>query len=119
MLFVLADLKIVIRRLLQSPAFAATAILMLALGIGATTSIFSIVEGVLLRPLPFPEPERLMVLSDVIEGAEIKGNTEAGVTAPDIRNYMRGTHSFDSLGGYEETTYELSGAGDQAGYREG
>ena len=55
-----------------------------------------------------------MVLSDVIEGAEIKGNAEAGVTAPDIRNYMRGTHSFDSLGGYQETTYELSGAGDPA-----
>jgi putative ABC transport system permease protein len=110
----LADLKIAIRYLLKSPGFTGTAILMLAFGIGTTTSIFSLFEGVLLRPLPFPDPGRLMVLSDVIQGAEIRGNAEAGVTAPDIRNYMRGTHSFESLGGYQQTSYELAGAGDPA-----
>ncbi len=114
MLLFLADLRIVIRYLLRSPGFAGTSILMLALGIGATTSIFSLFEGVLLRPLPFPDPGRLMVLSDVIQGAEIRGNAEAGVTAPDIRNYIRGTHSFESLGGYQQTSYELAGAGDSA-----
>src|SRR5271170_471105 len=108
------DLRIAVRHLLKSPGFVITAVLMLALGIGATTAIFSIVEGVLLRPLPFPEPQRLMILSDIIEGADIGGNGEAGVTNADIRNYMRDTHSFTSLGGYRGTSYELSGIGDPA-----
>ena len=108
------DLKIAVRRLLKSPGFAVTAVLMLALGIGATTAIFSIVEGVLLRPLPFPEPDRLMQLSDILVGANIGDNGEAGVTVPDIRNYVRDTHSFFSLGGYIGASYELSGVGDPA-----
>src|SRR5271169_4414321 len=81
------DLKIAVRYLLKSPGFAATAVVMLALGIGATTAIFSIVEGVLLRPLPFPESDRVMMLADVIQGADVGGSGEAGVTVPDIQNY--------------------------------
>ena len=61
-----SDLKIAIRHLAKSPGFAVTAILMLALGIGATTAIFSMVEGVLLRPLPFPHSDRLVVLADIL-----------------------------------------------------
>ncbi|HEX3471042.1 MAG TPA: ABC transporter permease [Silvibacterium sp.] len=108
------DLKIAVRQLLKSPGFTATAVLMLALGIGATTAIFSIVEGVLLRPLPFPHSDRLIVLADIIQGADVPGNGEAGVTVPDIRNYTRDTHSFTSLGGFQQTGYELSGIGDPA-----
>ncbi len=109
------DLRIAVRHLLKSPGFTATAVLMLALGIGATTAIFSIVEGVLLRPLPFSEPDRLMVLADILQGAEIPGgNGEAGVTIPDIRDYTRDTQSFSSLGGYQNTGFELSGIGDPA-----
>src|SRR5579863_2652889 len=108
------DLRIAIRHLLKSPGFTATAVLMLALGIGATTAIFSIVEGVLLRPLPFPQSERLMQVSDILQGADLGGNGEAGVTAPDIQAYTRDTHSFESLGGYTQAAYELSGAGDPA-----
>ena len=76
----LRDLKIAIRHLSKSPGFSLTAVLTLALGIGATTAIFSIVEGVLLRPLPFPHPEQLVVLSDTLQGVEINGQNEAGVT---------------------------------------
>jgi putative ABC transport system permease protein len=111
---VLRDLKIAIRHLSKSPGFSLTAILTLALGIGATTAIFSIVEGVLLRPLPFPHPEQLVVLSDTIQGADINGQNEAGVTGPDIINYTRSTHSFSELGGYTFAGYELSGTGDPA-----
>jgi putative ABC transport system permease protein len=110
----LHELRIALRHLLKSPGFSTTGVLTLALGIGATTAIFSIVEGVLLRPLPFPHPERLVVLSDVLQGAELGGNGEAGVTAPDIRAYTRNTHSFEALGGYQQVSYELSGIGEPA-----
>jgi putative ABC transport system permease protein len=110
----LHDLRIAVRHLLKSPGFTATAVLMLALGIGATTAIFSVVEGVLLRPLPFPHPEQLVQLADILKGADVGGNGEAGVTAPDIQNYMRDTHSFESLGGYRSGGYELSGIGEPA-----
>jgi putative ABC transport system permease protein len=109
-----SDLKIAIRHLAKSPGFAITAILMLALGIGATTAIFSIVEGVLLRPLPFPHSDRLVVLADILSGVEVGGTGEVGVTVPDIRNYMRDTHSFTSIGGYQGASYELSGLGEPA-----
>jgi putative ABC transport system permease protein len=108
------DLRIAVRHLLKSPGFVVTAVLMLALGIGATTAIFSIVEGVLLRPLPFPQSDRLMVLADVLVGTKISDSGEAGVTVPDIRNYMRDTHSFSSLGGYQRNGFELSGIGEPA-----
>jgi len=108
------DLKITARQLRKSPGFSITAVLMLALGIGATTAIFSIVEGVLLRPLPFPESNRVMVVSDILPGVDVLGNGESGVTAPDVLAYARNTHSFTSLGGYVNTTYELSGVGEPA-----
>jgi len=113
-MYLLRDLKIAVRYLLKSPGFAATAVLMLALGIGATTAIFSIVEGVLLRPLPFPQSDRVVMLADIIQGADVGGSGEAGVTVPDIRNYTRDTHSFTSLGGFQQTGFELSGIGDPA-----
>jgi predicted permease len=108
------DLRIAVRHLSKSPGFAITAVLMLTLGIGATTAIFSIVEGVLLRPLPFPHSHELVAISDTIQGAEIAGNNEAGVTGPDIVNYARDTHSFTALGGYQQFGHELSGIGDPA-----
>ncbi len=110
----LFDLRFVLRQLAKSPGFAITAVLMLAFGIGATTAIFSVVEAVMLRPLPFPDSERLMVLSDQLAGVNVGGNGGVGVTVPDIRAYTRETHGFSALGGYQGAAYELSGTGEPA-----
>ncbi len=115
MQIILLDLKFALRQLQKSLGFTITAILMLAFGIGATTAIFSIVEGVLLRPLPFPDSDRLMVLSDHLQGVDIGGGgDEVGVTVPDIKAYTSDTHGFTALGGYQGAGYELSGTGDPA-----
>lgn len=105
------DIRYALRQLRKSPGFAATAVLTLAFGIGATTAIFSIVEGVLLRPLPFKDAQGLVVLGDSIEGADFPGPS---VPAPEMLRYMRDTHGFSSIGGYRDTSYELSGAGEPA-----
>src|SRR5215470_16133043 len=110
----LHNFQIVARQLLKSPGFSITAIMMLAFGVGATVAMFSLMDSVILRPLPFPESDRLVRLNDTIEGADISGNGLAGVTGPDIQNYMRETQSFDGLGGTRPTGYELSGIGDPA-----
>jgi predicted permease len=110
---VFQDLRYAARQLRKSPGFTLTAVLTLAFGIGATTAIFSIVEGVLLRPLPFSDPTKLVTLGDTLEGVDY-GDDTPGVTAPGVRTYIRETHAFSSLGGYTPSNYELSGAGDPA-----
>ncbi len=111
---ILPDTQHTFRQLRRSPGFVVTAILMLALGLGATTAIFSVVEGVLLRPLPFPDPDRLVILGDLLEGSHNASSAQPRVTAPDIRNYMRDTQSFSHLGGYRARLFELSGTGEPA-----
>ncbi len=112
----LADIKYAMRQLRRSPGFALTAVLTLAFGIGATTAIFSIVEGVLLRPLPFADPGRLVVIGDEIEGMN-NGENMWSTTAPGVRAYDRDTHAFAGVGGYHYTGYELSGLGAPARVR--
>jgi len=96
---VFQDLRYAARQLRKSPGFTLTAVLTLAFGIGATTAIFSIVEGILLRPLPFSDPTKLVTLGDTLEGVDYDGDTP-GVTAPGVRTYIRETHAFSSLGGF-------------------
>lgn len=110
----LQDLRYTLRRLRRSTGFTLTAVLTLAFGIGATTTIFSIVNGVLLRPLPFPDADRLVTLGDQVSNTNW-GQQDAGpVTGPEVVIYPRDTHSFESLGGYGSTELELSGIGQPA-----
>lgn len=97
------DLRFALRQLWNSPAFTLASILTLALGIGATTAVFSLVEGILLRDLPFSHPDRLVLLGD-----HLGGNPGIGVTAREIDNYARATSAFSATGGYIPVTYELS-----------
>src|SRR4249919_3036205 len=97
------DLRFAFRQLWKSPGFTLTVVLTLALGIGAATAIFSLVEGVLLRPLPFSNPDRLVLLGDhLADGPGIS------VTAREIGSYANEASAFSSLGGYITTNYELS-----------
>ena len=64
----LQDLKLGLRTMLRAPAFAGTVVLLLGLGIGATTAVFSLVEAVVLAPLPYPSPDRLMMIWEMEEG---------------------------------------------------
>ncbi len=107
------DVRYALRQLRKAPVFTLTAVLTLAFGIGATTAIFSIVEGVLLRPLPFPQQDRLLLLGDIPEGVDVGGGPP-NVTAPATRIYARETHSFTGLGAYRQTGFELSGINDPA-----
>ncbi len=110
----ISDLKLVLRQLAKSPGFAATAVLMLAFGIGATTAIFSVVDGILLRPLPFPDPGRLVTLGDQIGGTGWASSGPGRVSATEAVTYTHDTHSFASLGAFRHEELELSGAGQPA-----
>jgi predicted permease len=98
------NLRFALRQLRKSPGFTLTVVLILALGIGATTAIFSLVEGVLLRPLLFSDPDRLVQLGD-----HVGENSGIGVTAREIAAYTAATSAFSSLGGFTGTRYEVSG----------
>lgn len=109
-----SDLRVVFRQLRKSPAFTTMAVLMLAFGIGTTAAIFSIVDGVLLRPLPFPDPDRLVTLGDQVSGTDWGEHDAGPVTGPEVITDTRDTRSFESLGGYGFETLELSGLGQPA-----
>ena len=100
----LHDLRLALRQMRRTPGFSLTAILTLALGMGATIAIFSLIEGILLRPLPFADPSRLVLVGD-----HVGNGTGVGVTAREIATYQNDTRAFSSMGGFFTTGYELSG----------
>jgi putative ABC transport system permease protein len=103
----LSDLKFALRQLRRSPGFTVTAVLTLAIGIGGVIAIFSVVEAVLLRPLPFSAPDRLVRLH---EGVEHQFDV-ADLPAPDVIRMMRDNRTFTAVAGFIDSTYELNGAG--------
>ena len=107
----LADLKFTLRRLRKSPAFAITVLLTLAIGIGANTAVFSVVDGVLLKPLPYPDPNRLVALWLSAPGAGGLSNFEAGLQlSPSMYfTFAEHNHSFQSLGIWVPSTANVTG----------
>ncbi len=91
------DLRQAFHALWSHPGPAAAAILTLALGIGATTAIFSVVDAVLLRPLPFPQPERL---ADVLGVRPQRGEGRVAITPADFLAWREQSSSFEHLGAY-------------------
>jgi len=98
------NLQFTFRQLRRTYAFTLTVVLTLALGIGATTAMFSLVEGILLRPLPFQDANRLVLLGD-----HLGGRPGMSVRAREIALYTGATQAFSSLGGFITTSFELSG----------
>jgi len=98
------DLRLSVRQLSKKPLFTLTVVLTLGLGIGGTTAIFSLVEGILLRPLPFNHPDRLVLLGD-----HLGNSPRTSVTAREIGTYASATQAFSDTGGYIDASYEVSG----------
>ena len=101
------DLKFAIRRLRRAPAFAAVVVLTLALGIGANTAVFSIVHGVLLKPLPYPDSARLVTLW---ERAPERGIEQERVSGPDYLDWRAKNSVFSDMGvspGWDDTDFNI------------
>ena len=107
----LADLKYGCRVLVRAPAFALSVIAVLALGIGAITATFSIVNAVLLRPLPFPESERLVRLFHVPPQNAFPGLRRFSVSPANYFDWKQRTRSFDRMAIYRFRQFAMSGVG--------
>src|SRR5467141_3332912 len=88
----IADLKFALRQLRKPPAFTLIAVLTLALGIGANTAIFSIINAVLLRPLPYPDADRIMVLNESSGPGQ-----DFSVSLPNYLDWKRDNTAFEHL----------------------
>ncbi len=106
----LQDLRFAIRQLRKNPGFALTTTLTLALGIGATTAIFSLINAVLLRPLPFPQPDRLMSVGMVHTSIRATGIPDS-LSYPDFFDWRARNHTFESLASYHGDNHTLTGNG--------
>jgi len=101
------DVRYGLRVLGKNPGFTAIAILTLALGIGANTSLFSVVNGVLLNPLPFPSPDQLLAVYSKTGTFQ-----ESSISYPNFLDWQKDYHSFASLSAFRSDEYNMVGAGE-------
>jgi predicted permease len=103
------DLSFAFRQLWRNKGFTVAAVVTLALGVGATTAIFSVVNGVLLKPLPYPDPDRLVAVRYV---SNSNGTVSTSLSQPDIQDLQDQATSLRYLSGYSATNRTLTGMGD-------
>ena len=101
------DLRYTARTLARSPGFALTAILVLALGVGANTAAFSVTDFVLIRPLPFSDPDRLVTLWE-----KVPGYSQMELSPANFVDWKHMSKSFEGMGAYWDTSVNLVGQGD-------
>lgn len=109
----LQDVRYALRALLRQKGFSVTALVTLALGIGATTAIFSVVNAVVLRPLPFDQPDRIVVITNLNTRSGVRSTT---ISSPDFRDWRERSRSFEVLAYYTggETSVAVNNASDYA-----
>ena len=104
------DLKLAFRQLCKSPGFTLVAVLTLALGIGANTAIFSVVNAVLLKPLPFPSPDRLVAMGSTNRKDPDRSHQYNSLSYPDFFDFRNQNRTFDSMSVYRGGSYALVNA---------
>jgi predicted permease len=103
----LQDIRYGIRMVAKSPGFAVIAILTLALGIGANTALFSVVNGVLLNPLPYEQPDRLVAVY-----SKTQQFSHSSISYPNFLDWVRAQSSFSEMAAFREDVYSLTGMGE-------
>lgn len=104
------DVKYSIRLIAKAPGFAAIAILTLALAVGATTAVFSVANSILLQPLPYPEPNRILTLWRLAPVANVFGVEDFPWGRADFGLFVKETKTFQSLGAFQPDTFNLTGS---------
>src|ERR1700760_1493141 len=99
------DLRFALRQLRKSPGYSIVVIVTLALGVGANTTVFSVVDAVMLRPLPYAQPQQLVEVAS----ADASSHLTRNVSYPDFFDWREQNHSFEHLVSYTDNAYTLTG----------